>query len=136
MAWASLPLPSWLRWLGVGLGVLAVVAAHWVLSNLGRNVSETVLTKRDHELVTSGPYRWIRHPLYTTGITLFIALGLMAANGFVLAFALIALLTIRVIVVPQEEGSLLERFGAEYRNYRRRTGAMLPHLRSPAEEMQ
>jgi protein-S-isoprenylcysteine O-methyltransferase Ste14 len=134
MAWSSIALPWWLRWLGVGLGGLAVFGAHWVLSNLGRNVSETVLTKQEHELVTTGPYRWIRHPLYTTGITLFVALGLMAANWFVLAFALIALLTIRVIVVPLEEGALIERFGAEYQNYMRRTGAMFPRLRRAAAE--
>jgi protein-S-isoprenylcysteine O-methyltransferase Ste14 len=47
--------------------VLTLPAALWVFSALGRNVSETVLTKGDHELVTAGPYRWIRHPLYTTG---------------------------------------------------------------------
>jgi hypothetical protein len=65
------------------------------LGNLGRNVSETVLTKESHELVTSGPYRWIRHPLYTTGIALFVALGLIAANWFILLCAAAALVGIR-----------------------------------------
>jgi protein-S-isoprenylcysteine O-methyltransferase Ste14 len=133
MEWASIALPLWLRWLGVVLGVLVVFSAHWVLSNLGRNVSETVLTKQDQELVVSGPYRWVRHPLYTTGIGLFIALGLMAANGFILAFALIALAAIRLVVVPLEEKALIERFGPEYRAYMQRTGAMFPRLSRPAE---
>jgi protein-S-isoprenylcysteine O-methyltransferase Ste14 len=128
MAWASFEAPLWLRWLGVGLGICVVLLVHWVLGTLGRNVSETVLTKPQHELVTGGPYRWIRHPLYTTGITLFVALGLIAANWFILLFALLALLAIRLVVVPLEERELLARFGAEYEHYRRCTGAMWPRL--------
>ena len=95
MAWASFDAPGWLRWAGVGLGVVVIASVHWVLGNLGRNVSETVLTKESHELVTSGPYRWIRHPLYTTGIALFVALGLIAANWFILLCAAAALVGIR-----------------------------------------
>jgi protein-S-isoprenylcysteine O-methyltransferase Ste14 len=131
MAWSSFDAPDWLRWLGVGLGICVIPSVHWVLSALGSNVSETVLTKDRHELVSSaGPYRWIRHPLYTTGITLFVALGLMAANGFILALALVALVAIRTVVVPREERELVARFGARYEEYRRRTGAMLPRITS------
>src|SRR5262245_64004213 len=71
MAWSSFDAPGWLRWTGVGLGACVVPSVHWVLNALGSNVSETILTKDRHELVTAaGPYRWIRHPLYTTGIAL------------------------------------------------------------------
>ena len=114
MAWASFDAPGWLRWAGVGLGVVVIASVHWVLSNLGRNVSETVLTKESHELVTSGPYRWIRHPLYTTGIALFVALGLIAANWFILLCAAAALVGIRLAVIPREERALRARFGAAY----------------------
>jgi hypothetical protein len=47
-----------------------VPAAWWVFSSIGRNVTETVLTKADHTLVTTGPYRWLRHPLYATAAAL------------------------------------------------------------------
>ena len=131
MAWGAFDAPDWLRWTGVGLGVCAVSAVHWVLSALGSNVSETVLVKDSHELVSStGPYRWIRHPLYTTGITLFLALGLMMASWFILAMALVALVLIRTVVVPREERELIARFGLGYEEYRQRTGAMVPRLRS------
>lgn len=129
MSWASFDAPAWLRWLGVALGLSTVLAAHWVLRTLGRNVSETVLTKEHHELVTRGPYRWIRHPLYTTGIALFVALGLIAANWFILLASLLALLLIRLVVVPLEERALLARFGEAYQQYMRRTGTMAPRLR-------
>jgi protein-S-isoprenylcysteine O-methyltransferase Ste14 len=129
MAWASFDAPMWVRWLGVGAGVSAIPTVHWVLRALGRNVSETVLTKDRHELVTRGPYRWVRHPLYTTAIGLFVALGLIAANWFILLFALIALASMRLVIVPLEERQLRTRFGTEYEQYTRRTGAMLPRLR-------
>ena len=45
---------------------------------------ETVLTKADHVLVTTGPYRWMRHPLYAMGGALFVAVGLMSASWFIL----------------------------------------------------
>jgi len=129
MTWASLAPPVWVRWVGVVSGLLAVPAGYWVFSSLGRNVSETVLTKTHHEMVTTGPYRWIRHPLYTTGLTLMLAIGLMAANWFILLFGLIALASIRLVVVPLEERELLTKFGAEYREYMRRTGRLLPRMR-------
>ena len=128
MAWASFDAPPWMRWAGVSLGLCVLCAVHWVLRNLGRNVSETVLTKADHELVTSGPYQWIRHPLYTTGITLFVALGLIAANWFILLCALAALVGIRTAVIPREERALRERFGASYDHYIARTRAMWPRF--------
>jgi len=126
MAWASLGFPFWVQWIGVALGVLVVPSVYWVLTALGANVSETVLTKRDHQLVTSGPYRWIRHPLYTTGIALFASIGLMAANWFVLLWTVIALIAVRIVVIPREEAHLMETFGDAYRRYRSKTGAMLP----------
>ncbi|MFB6277934.1 MAG: isoprenylcysteine carboxylmethyltransferase family protein [Salinibacter sp.] len=130
MAWASFVVPDWVRWFGVGLGLCTVPSVHWILRTLGRNVSETVLTKDQHELVKSGPYRWIRHPLYTTGVVLFVALGLIAANWLILAFTLLAFVLIRFVVVPREEQELLARFGSEYKRYMRRTGTMLPCFRS------
>ena len=118
----------WLRWAGVVLGLAMVPAAYWVFSTLGRNVSETVLTREHHELVTTGPYQVIRHPLYATGVGLFLAVGLMAASWFILLFALIALVAIRVVVVPLEERELEAKFGDAYRSYRQGTGALLPRV--------
>lgn len=128
MEWSSLALPVWIRWAGVGLGVLVVPAVYWVLTTLGANVSETVLTKASHQLVTNGPYRWVRHPLYTAGILLFASMGLIAANWFILLCAAAAAVAIRFAVVPREERELIEKFGEEYRRYRDGTGALLPRL--------
>jgi protein-S-isoprenylcysteine O-methyltransferase Ste14 len=126
MEWASVSVPAWVRWTGVALGFLTVPSIYWVLTTLGTNVSETVLTKPEHQLVTTGPYRWVRHPLYTVGIGLFLSVALMAANWFMLLWTAIALIALRLVVIPREEAGLVARFGDEYRQYRRRTGAMMP----------
>ena len=128
MGWASLSLPLWARWTGVALGLLVAPSAYWVLTALGTNVSETVLTKPQHRLVTTGPYRWVRHPLYTVGIALFLSIGLMAANWFILLWALVALLGLLLVVIPREEAHLVATFGDDYRRYRSSTGSLLPLL--------
>jgi protein-S-isoprenylcysteine O-methyltransferase Ste14 len=128
LAWADVALPTWLRSLGAGMTLAAIPAAWWVFRSIGRNVSETVLTKSDHQLVTIGPYRWIRHPLYATGSLLLFGIGLATASGLVLGLATIGVLGIRVFVVPIEERELRARFGEAYRDYSLRTGGLLPRL--------
>ena len=92
---------------------------------LGRNVSPTVITHEDHELVTSGPYRWIRNQLYTAAGFIFTGLGLVAASWFLIAAAALAVVLVR-LRLPKEEAQLEDRFGQEYRDYVSRTGRFLP----------
>lgn len=131
MAWAALPLPAWSRWAGALLGLLTIPLCYWVFNSLGSSVSGTVLTKPNQRLVRSGPYRWARHPLYSTGIGLFLAIGLMASSAFVLAMTALVTVLILAVVIPAEERRLLETFGDEYRELCRRTGRLLPRLRWP-----
>jgi protein-S-isoprenylcysteine O-methyltransferase Ste14 len=126
MAWSSFAVPAAVRWIAACVGAATLPAIAWVLGSLGRNVSETVLTKEGHVLVTHGPYRWVRHPLYTTGLILLVSLGVVAANAFVLLLTFAAFGGIRWVVIPREEGELLARFGERYESYRRTTGRFLP----------
>jgi protein-S-isoprenylcysteine O-methyltransferase Ste14 len=130
MAWASLSVPSWIRWIGVALGVVVVPSAYWVLTTFGANVSEPVLTKQQQRLVTIGPYRWVRHPIYTVGIALTVSIGLVAANWFILLWAIVVLIAVRLVVIPREEAMLVDMFGDEYRRYRSGTGSFLPFVPS------
>lgn len=129
MAWSRIPLPETLRWIGAAIGFALVPANVWLLSSLGSNISETVLVKKNHQLVERGPYRWVRHPLYACGIALVAALGLIASSWAILALAVLFALLSRTVVIPREEEELLTRFGSRYEAYRRRTGALLPRLR-------
>lgn len=128
MAWAAIGLPPWLRWAGLVLGASAVPMALWVFRSIGTNVSETVLTKGEHELVTHGPYRWVRHPLYATGSALFVGIGLMSANGFILVFAIAVPILLRLFVIPIEEQELVRKFDGAYERYRTQTGRLLPRF--------
>ncbi len=75
LAWSMLKVPSGLRLLGAALGVTALPLEYWTLRSLGRNVTPSVVTRADHQLVTSGPYQWIRHPLYSVGLLVLLAAG-------------------------------------------------------------
>lgn len=126
VAWSSLAVPLWARWLGVLVGLSATPLNLWVLSSLGKNVSETVLTKSNHKLITGGPYRWVRHPLYASSFTLLGGLSLVAANWLMAVLAVGAVALFSVVIIPLEENELLKKFGDRYRDYQRTTGRLLP----------
>jgi protein-S-isoprenylcysteine O-methyltransferase Ste14 len=127
MAWASAPFPGWLRWAGVATLVAAGLLLVWTVHTLGPNLTDTVVTRRNHTLVTAGPYRWVRHPFYGAVASALIANALAAANWFLLAagFAVVALLVRRT---DAEEARLLSRFGDSYRTYMEHTGRFLPGI--------
>jgi protein-S-isoprenylcysteine O-methyltransferase Ste14 len=127
MAWSQVQLPVWLRLSGAALGIVTDGLIYWVFSSLGNNVSPTVVTRRQHQLVTSGPYRWVRHPLYTVGFLSYIAFALLAANWYVAILAVIALILLS-LRVPAEEEALIARNGDAYRDYAKRTGRFLPRF--------
>lgn len=128
LAWSRLDLPGWLRMSGIVMGAALIPALVWMFRSIGNNISETVLTRDEHKLVTHGPYRWVRHPLYTLGSLLILSLGLISASGFILAFAVVIPAGMALVVVPQEEAHLVGAFGDEYRSYMTRTGRFVPKL--------
>jgi protein-S-isoprenylcysteine O-methyltransferase Ste14 len=126
MVWASVPLPAWLRWIGGCLAVFAVPPLlSWTLHSLGRNLTDTVVTRRDHTLVTHGPYRWVRHPFYDVVLLAVVSMSLLTANWLLAVLGLTAFAMI-VVRTRIEEGKLVERFGDDYRTYMERTGRFLP----------
>ena len=127
MQWAHVALPPWLRGLGVVLGLAVLPLLHWLFRHIGRNISETVLTKERQELVVSGPYRWIRHPLYTASIVVLFALSLIAANAFMAAMVLLVAVLLPSLAA-REEQNLQDKFGERYRAYMKQTGRFLPRL--------
>jgi protein-S-isoprenylcysteine O-methyltransferase Ste14 len=129
MAWSSTPLPVWLRWSGAVFSALSVALLIWTLPTLGKNLTDTVVTRREHTLVTRGPYRWIRHPFYVCMALMTLGSALVAANLFILVSGVVvfSLLALRSRV---EEEQLAARFGDAYLDYRKRTGRFLPKFRS------
>jgi protein-S-isoprenylcysteine O-methyltransferase Ste14 len=128
MAWSSLAMPIWLRWMGVGLFAVTAVLLIWTLRSLGPNLTDTVVTRQAHTLVTRGPYRWVRHPFYDCMALFTLSIALTASNWFLIATGVVAfsLLAIRSWT---EEDKLLARFGEPYRDYQARTGRFVPRVR-------
>ena len=127
MAWASMPLPIWLRWAGVAICVTTLALLAWTLRDLGRNLTDTVVTRQAATLVTHGAYRWVRHPFYACMALMILGNALMAANWFMLAAGAVVLSLI-VVRTKTEEEKLVARFGDAYRSYMQRTGRFVPRL--------
>lgn len=127
MRWSALPMLMWLRWIGVVVGLVTIALFLWIHRTLGENWSTSVETKEQHTLVTNGPYRWVRHPMYTTMFVWTLAFFLVSANWFV-GITWLALSILAASRAGEEEAALIEKFGAEYRAYMQRTARFLPGL--------
>jgi protein-S-isoprenylcysteine O-methyltransferase Ste14 len=130
MAWSAVAIPPMVRWLGSIPLLLGATFMVWGLHQIGRNITISISTREDHALVTTGPYRLVRHPLYTGGMVEAVGVCLLMANWFValsagLFWSLIAYRT------PMEEKKLIKTFGDEYRQYMERVGRFLPLSKRP-----
>jgi protein-S-isoprenylcysteine O-methyltransferase Ste14 len=127
MAWSQIDLPSGLRSFGAPLAGLALAGMVWAFLHLGHNLGAA------HTLVTTGPYRWVRHPMYSAWAGLILGYSLLTANWFV-ALAGLGAMSAVVRRAPAEESALRARFGDAYQEYAARTGRFFPRVtaRGPA----
>lgn len=123
----SISLPDWLRWAGLALGLVSLGLWTWTQAVLGKEWSPQLQLREQHRLVTGGPYRWMRHPMYTSMFGVGVALALLAANWCFVLFA-VAIIAGFVLRAPREERMMLDAFGEEYRGYMQRTGRFFPKL--------
>jgi protein-S-isoprenylcysteine O-methyltransferase Ste14 len=110
---------------GVTLAALGVAISIWARLTLGSNWSGVVTLKENHELIRKGPYRWVRHPIYTGMLTSFVGTALVAGRlrGWVgLAGVLVAF----YFKARREERFLRQEFGAGFEEHARNTGMFLP----------
>ena len=122
-----LPQDLALRWVAVALTAIGLAFAVWARRHLGGNWSGAVVLKKDHHLIRSGPYRIVRHPIYS-GLLLAL-LGTVLLVGELRALIGIALAIAAFLGRVRAEDALMEEaFGAEYRDYRRHTPALVPFL--------
>ena len=118
-----------LRLAGLALSLYAMTMLVWAPSVLGRFLVPRAVIFRDHELVTTGPYRLVRHPIYSGVVSLWLGAGLGTMNLVllclwpVIAFAF-------TVQAGIEEDLLRSKFGASYERYAGSTGRLVPRLRS------
>lgn len=121
------PASSWTFWLGATVAIAGLLFAVWAREHLGRNWSRSVTIKQGHELITSGPYAVVRHPIYTGILTGFLgmAIAISQVRGFI-AFVLIFLAF--WIKFRMEEQWMRSQFGEAYATYAHQTAALVPYL--------
>ena len=125
--WALVPLPVWVRWTGVTTGALCSILMCWTLSSLGKNLTDTVVTRTGATLVAHGPYHWVRHPFYVTAALLMASVTVLTAN-WLIGLSSLLVRTLLALRTPKEEEMLIERFGQQYRDYMARTGRFIPRM--------
>ena len=120
--------PDWLRWFGVIILFAGIALFGWSHYHLGQSFYSLVASKEEQKLITSGPYRWVRHPIYTGYIGTYIAGGLVASN-LVLTFVPVIFFSLMIINrIPREEALMREEFGQDYIDLEERTGRLLPKI--------
>lgn len=128
LSWATLSLPLWLRWTGVGIALLGFALLQWAQNTLGKSWSDAPRMIREQSLVTSGPYQFIRHPIYAAFILILGSTLLVSANWFI-GLTWIGMTALEIASrIGFEETLMLEYFGEQYREYMKRTGRLLPRL--------
>lgn len=126
LSFAMLPLPLWLQILGIIIGAAALLLFIWVHRHLGKNFSINLKVYSEQQLVYTGPYSRVRHPMYTAFYMLHIAAFLLTANWFIGVTWIAGLTVIIFLRIGREEKMMLEIFGDRYMVYMERTGRFLP----------
>ncbi len=126
--WVQLIGGGWVRyWSAVTLIALGLVFAIWARHALGGNWSGSVTVKEGHELVQDGPYRWVRHPIYTGVLVMILGTGLAAGRVHGLLAFPIALAALW-LKSRMEERWMAAQFADRYATYRSRTWALIPFV--------
>lgn len=138
LTWASttfldifhMDFPLWVRLLGIIISVSSLPYFWWIHKTLGQNWSPSLEIRKEHELVKSGPYQLIRHPMYLQIFIWTIAQALIASNLITSSAGLLAWAFLYFIRIPKEEKMMMEYFGDEYTRYMNQTGKIFPKRRN------
>jgi protein-S-isoprenylcysteine O-methyltransferase Ste14 len=128
LEFSNLSFPIWLRWTGVGIAISGFSLLQWAQVTLGKSWSDTPRMMKEQMLITSGPYQFIRHPIYTAFLLILGSIIFISSN-WLIGMAWIVMTVLEVASrVTFEENLLLEYFGDQYREYMKKTGQLLPKV--------
>lgn len=128
LGWMYLAIPTTLRWTAVALLIPTLLLFATSFSALGPNYRGGVGLYPNHVLVTTGPYRLIRHPIYLAFIAIMCLVFVLSANWLLGLSGLLLVSSIAIARIPVEERELDERFGTSWREYRDKTGRIFPRV--------
>lgn len=128
LTWSGMGLPAAVRWTGLPLFLAGGALAMWARLTLGKSATYTAVPASESELVTGGPYRWFRHPVYSGGALMLAGAAALSGSALILAVGVV-ILGVLAYRTRREERLLLERYGDAYRAQMDRTGRWLPRPR-------
>lgn len=120
--------PSILFAAGIAAMLLGVLLRWQAVHSLGRHFSRSVAIQREHEVVTVGPYRWVRHPSYSGTLLTLLGIGVASGNWLSILVLVGGGLAVYAYRVSVEERVLCRELGEPYRNYMRSTSRFIPWL--------
>ena len=120
--------PVWIRLVGSAVFLAGDILFVWTHRSLGRNWSPRLEIMENHTLITTGPYRYVRHPLYAAALIIALGLSLVSANWLLALTWTGASIWLFLRRMPAEEAMMIEEFGDEYRDYMKRTGRLIPRI--------
>lgn len=120
-----LPVSASIMTAGLAVEALGLLLAIWARRHLGRNWSGEITIKVDHQLIRSGPYRLLRHPIYTGILAMYVG-GAVVTGEWLAITGLILIALAYWRKIRMEEANLKVAFGADYDAYRRQTWVLLP----------
>ena len=121
-------LGGWLTWVGAAIMISGILFRQYAIFTLGKFFTATIQIKKDHELIQTGPYRYIRHPSYLGILIMALGLGIAMANwvSLILCVVLPAIGLIRRIQFEEKE--LEQHFGKKYQDYIKNTRRVIPFI--------
>lgn len=132
MEWSNLPFPTWVRWTGLGMGIIAIILNAWshktLSQKLGADFDPAMRLLKVPALVMEGPYARMRHPIYLAFLLMQTAVLFLTSNWLIGFSGLAIIVSVIAIRVPEEEKLLIEQFGEQYQSYMKHSGSLLPKL--------
>ncbi len=113
---------------GVAICLFGFCLRIWAIRTLGRFFSMEIGIRPNHVIVTSGPYRWIRHPSYTGYLLILIGMGLAFHSWIAVLLPVLQTSVFQYFRIIEEEKMLIKHFGKEYSEYMQRTKRLIPYI--------
>jgi protein-S-isoprenylcysteine O-methyltransferase Ste14 len=125
--WTRFPFEEVFQWVGVFIATPPIFYLVWVHRHLDTQWSIALELQEDHKLITSGPYKNVRHPMYLGVLIYTLGLAFVASDILVFIFFMFSI-WVNYRRIPDEEEMMIEEFGEEYLEYMKRSGKLLPRF--------
>jgi protein-S-isoprenylcysteine O-methyltransferase Ste14 len=128
LSFGQFVLPDSMRIAGCVIGIYSIWWFYRIHKSLGDNWSPVLEIRKEHTLIVDGPYKWVRHPMYSDMLLWFVSFALITANWFYAITILTGLIILFSVRIPDEEKLMIDRFGQQYIAYMKRTKRLIPFL--------